>query len=1097
MKEKKERKRNSVNVWAVAVIIGAAVLIALFFVLRSIALNDADLDLKNTVDVSAVVASAFVLICMAGVLHFLYRERGLRRRAAKEQEKAVQKESERALYLPEDTDAVLYEHDLSADELLNVSGKRSLLDYESNASGFNERVQRFLRFAVHPDFRKEFSMLMNRERLLACFYEGKSEESLDFIFVGGGGVLRWLRLSVALARPKETGSVTAYILFEDIDKEKRKELELKEKSVRDTLTGVLDRFECFERIGLLIKTTAKSSGHALCVVSVTNLRVINETLGTGVGDELLSDIANCLKAVARKDDIIGRIGGNKFCLLLRDFDFKAAIDKKLTQLFELAEKKPYGEHTARLCAGIALFPADGETVDELFTRAETALRFTYSFTEDRFRYYDAAMRDESAERALALEGNAEQRRAKKTMLIVDDSELSRELLTEMFKNDFEIVTADTGIGALDVIESRGSGLSIVLLDVMMNDISGLDVLSRMGESVELSTIPVIIISAGEEEEFSTTAIRYGALDFVQKPIDPETVKLKVKNAVIKSENDKLRIQNSYLALQGEEENKYRNVLLSTGTIVCEVDWANRLFSYDFLASERLSGKYDERPLWEIFDTDGVSSAADAEHLRDIITSVAENPENRSAQFDITLLCADGHKRWYRATITRGSGFNRKLYITLNDVNEEVISNIELRRIAEYDTVTGLFNRSGFSRRAAALINAAPENSYVIGYLDIDKFKFYNDVYGFERGNEVLCYVADKLGEYVKRRGVCSRLSADCFALCMPNGKKNIEGLIKFYNDTKSLEKESGTITASFGFYVVDDKELSVDVMIDRAAMAQKKVKGNIHKIYDFYDDDIREKLLRERDITNIMNRALENGEFCFYLQPQYSLESNAIVGAEALARWRSEARGIVPPGMFVPIFEKNGFIIKLDVFIWEAVCKQIREWLDRGIKVPHLSVNISRYDIMNMDVCAAFLAFTKKYNVPTELLRLEITESAYSDDPGLIIDCVKTLQAHGFTVEMDDFGSGYSSLNVLKDVDFNVVKLDMQFLAGEEDEKKKSILSSVIKMAKNLGLGIIAEGVETPEQAQYLKSMGCDVAQGYLFARPMTVEDFEKLITEN
>ncbi len=152
---------------------------------------------------------------------------------------------------------------------------------------------------------------------------------------------------------------------------------------------------------------------------------------------------------------------------------------------------------------------------------------------------------------------------------------------------------------------------------------------------------------------------------------------------------------------------------------------------------------------------------------------------------------------------------------------------------------------------------------------------------------------------------------------------------------------------------------------------------------------------------------------------------------------------------------------------------------------------------MNMDVCAAFLAFTKKYNVPTELLRLEITESAYSDDPGLIIDCVKTLQAHGFTVEMDDFGSGYSSLNVLKDVDFNVVKLDMQFLAGEEDEKKKSILSSVIKMAKNLGLGIIAEGVETPEQAQYLKSMGCDVAQGYLFARPMTVEDFEKLITEN
>ncbi len=1091
MRDKKERKKhNSANVWAIAVILAAAALIALFFVIREAALNKADFNLKNTVDVCAVAASVFVVVSMVGVLHFLRRERLLRENVSKD---AEHKENSRAILLPEGADAVLYEHDLSADKLLNVSGNSELLGYETSAVCFNERTEEFLRFAVHPDFRAAFSKLLNRERLLASYYEGKSEESLDFISVGGAGVLRWLRLSVALARPKGKGSVTAYLLFEDIDKNKRMELEQKEKSVRDTLTGVLDRFECFERINSIIGSTAKGGGHALCVVTVTNLRSVNEALGNVAGDGLLSDVASCLKAVARKDDIIGRIGGNKFCLLLRDFDFKAAINKKLVQFFELAEKKRYGMHTARLCAGITLFPDDGETADELFSRAEAALRFTCTYTDDRYRYYDAAMRDEATERTKALDGGSTQKRAKKTMLIVDDSELSRELLSEMFKNDFEIITAETGIGALDVIESRGSGIAIVLLDVMMNDISGLDVLSRMGESVELSTIPVIIISAGEEEEFSTMAIRYGALDFVRKPIDPETVKLKVKNAVIKSENDKLRIQNSYLALQGEEENKYRNVLLSTGTIVCEVDWANRLFSYDFLASERLSGSYDGRALWEIFKEDGVSSAADAEHLREVIASVAENAENRFAQFDITLLCADGNNRWYRATVSRGSGADRKLYITLNDVNDEVISNIELRRIAEYDTVTGLFNRSGFSRRASALIKSAAENSYVIGYFDIDKFKFYNDVYGFEHGNEVLCYVAQKLGEYIKRRGVCSRLSADCFAICMPNGKKNIEGLIKCYNESKSFDK-GGTITASFGFYVVDDKELSVDAMIDRAAMAQKKVKGNIHKIYDFYDDDIREKLLRERDITNIMTQALENGEFCFYLQPQYRLEDNAVVGAEALARWRSEARGVIPPGMFVPIFEKNGFIIKLDVFIWEAVCKQIREWLDKGIKAPHLSVNISRYDIMNMDVCAAFLAFTKKYQIPTELLRLEITESAYSDDPGLIIDCVKTLQAHGFIVEMDDFGSGYSSLNVLKDVDFNVVKLDMQFLAGEEDEKKKSILSSVIKMAKNLGLEIIAEGVETWEQASYLKSMGCDIAQGYLFARPMPPEDFEKLI---
>jgi len=299
----------------------------------------------------------------------------------------------------------------------------------------------------------------------------------------------------------------------------------------------------------------------------------------------------------------------------------------------------------------------------------------------------------------------------------------------------------------------------------------------------------------------------------------------------------------------------------------------------------------------------------------------------------------------------------------------------------------------------------------------------------------------------------------------------------------------------YGIYLVEDLSYNVSEMYEYANQASKSCKEEFNlQNYAFYDSKMSDDIIKEQRIVNNMRSALAGEEFAIYLQPKYELQSNALAGAEVLVRWIDPKRGMISPGDFIPIFERNGFIMKLDLYIWEKSCQLIRKWLDEGRKVLPISVNISRVSLYNPRLVEVLCGLVDKYNIPPELFQLELTESAYTTNQNSIQNMMTTLQEKGFIVLMDDFGSGYSSLNILKDIKVDVLKIDMRFLSDTEEEaRSENILAAVVRMAKWLNLPVIAEGVERKEQVLFLKSIGCEYVQGYYFAKPMPVTEYEEL----
>ncbi|MDX5679651.1 EAL domain-containing protein, partial [Clostridioides difficile] len=285
-----------------------------------------------------------------------------------------------------------------------------------------------------------------------------------------------------------------------------------------------------------------------------------------------------------------------------------------------------------------------------------------------------------------------------------------------------------------------------------------------------------------------------------------------------------------------------------------------------------------------------------------------------------------------------------------------------------------------------------------------------------------------------------------------------------------------------------------NTIMDRANTARKTIKGGHKNSFAFYDKEMHKKILKEKEIENSMVDALNNGEFIVYFQPKYSLSDYQIIGAEALVRWDNPQKGLIPPIEFIPVFERNGFIVNIDFYVFEEVCKKIREWMDEGQKVVPISVNLSRMHFVNSNFIEEFKLIVDKYKIPTRLIELELTETAVLDNIEGLLDTMNNLKEKGFVISMDDFGTGYSSLNLLKELPVDILKLDRAFFTEkDESNNEKIVISNVIKMAKELKMKVISEGVETISQVEFLKQIGCDMVQGYLFSKPMPVKEFEKI----
>lgn len=414
-----------------------------------------------------------------------------------------------------------------------------------------------------------------------------------------------------------------------------------------------------------------------------------------------------------------------------------------------------------------------------------------------------------------------------------------------------------------------------------------------------------------------------------------------------------------------------------------------------------------------------------------------------------------------------------------------------------DALTGLLNASGFYRCVRRLLDENPGRTFILVYGDLDRFKVFNDLYGAEAGDGLLAAVGSMLVDVLPQDSAAARLRADHFIACVPEEAFDADRFLDGLNRWFSAYPVDFTFFVRLGIYVIDDPSLDTARMSDRALIALREAKKSVGaSTCVYYNDRLRDMLIKEQEMAGEMASALERGEFVAYFQPQFSYATGAIAGAEVLARWEHPTKGLVNPAEFIPVFERTGLIAQLDYYLWEEACKVLRQWLDDEDmeSVPGLSVNISRVDIYRDDLCSYLGSLVEKYRIPADLLHLEITESAYMEAPRQLIGVVDALRSAGFAVAMDDFGSGYSSLNTLNDVPVDILKLDLGFLDASNETRGGIILASIVRMARWLDLPVIAEGVETCQQAEYLASIGCDVMQGYLFARPVDRRSFESML---
>ena len=436
----------------------------------------------------------------------------------------------------------------------------------------------------------------------------------------------------------------------------------------------------------------------------------------------------------------------------------------------------------------------------------------------------------------------------------------------------------------------------------------------------------------------------------------------------------------------------------------------------------------------------------------------------------------------------------KANVLLKETLEEMRRAENTIEILKRDPVTNLLTEKIFYERAQVMLEENLGQAFDIIAVDIERFKIINDAFGTAAGNQLLSDLSVCLLDIrVDEKSLFARIRADLFAVLVPREEGVYGRLEHSLNCFLKNYPLPMRLTVKIGVYQIEERDIPVERMCDRAFIAAGSIKGMYAEKIVFYNNAMREKMLFEQKILDTMVEALEQGQFQIHLQPKVRVNTEEVVGAEALVRWEHPELGLLSPADFLPVFERNGFIYSLNLYVWHKVCSAMQRWRQMGGADIPVAVNVSRMDIYHGDLPSLFTELVKDYGLEPKNLHLEITESAYISDSRQLLLVVEQLRKTGFVVEMDDFGSGYSSLNMLSELPVDVLKLDLKFLrTGTDAGRRHRIMQAVIDLAHTLHLLVIAEGVETKEESLLLEEMGCQYAQGYYYGRPVPENEFEK-----
>lgn len=432
---------------------------------------------------------------------------------------------------------------------------------------------------------------------------------------------------------------------------------------------------------------------------------------------------------------------------------------------------------------------------------------------------------------------------------------------------------------------------------------------------------------------------------------------------------------------------------------------------------------------------------------------------------------------------------------IRNVTESIENYRKMVRRANFDELTGIYNEAHFHETAGQMIEDNPDKTFVMICTSVEKYRMFKELFGREKSEEYLIRTAEALKIGLVDFPLCryGKVGESDFYLIMPKEMFEPQDLFDQIDSITAIYNTNNfNLKVKVGVYEIAEPSLNMSSICNKALMACDTIKGDYRKRILWFDENVqKESMLRERYNAEL-TKAIEHGEIQIYLQPQVD-QNGKVIGAEALARWIHREDGLIPPARFIPFFETNGRITELDICIWKQACEKLKEWKEKGREDLHISVNISAKDLYALDIYEHYVSLIKEHGIAAKNLKLEITESAIISDLKQHVRLVERLQEAGFEVEMDDFGSAYSSFNMLKDICVDVLKIDMKFLGDTENqERSHAILRSIVNLARELNMKTIAEGVETVEQLEFLKNVGCDIYQGYYFSKPISVEDFEE-----
>ncbi len=541
----------------------------------------------------------------------------------------------------------------------------------------------------------------------------------------------------------------------------------------------------------------------------------------------------------------------------------------------------------------------------------------------------------------------------RTVLVIEDNELNREVLCEILSPYYRVIQAENGKQGLELLSQNRTRISLILLDIQMPVMNGYEFLDAIRDEPQFAQIPIIVTTSSASATDEIKCLDNGASDFVSKPYNTDVVLKRVESMI---------------------------------------------------------------------------------RLRE---------------------------------------------------NTAVINKVE------YDELTGVYSKEFFFMNAESVLEANPDTAYDMLCGDINAFQVINDRYGIRGGNALLICVADALKSQFRVDSVCGRVGTNTFAVLTPHRDRNdyVQVLDAIHQSIKASESPNAVIHIGIYPNVVHDSPAIA--LCDRAFLALEEIRHQYGNQIAEFSEQLRDQLIRRQMILDSVETALEEGQFSVYYQPKHSLAQNATGGAEALIRWNHPELGMISPGDFIPLCEKHGLITKLDYYVLDRVCRDLQGWLSAKAPVVPISLNFSRVDFNDPNLVQIIEQTAQKYGIPHNLLHPEVTESAYTEDTKQFLGAIEKLRALGFRVELDDFGSGYSSLTVLNDMEMDVLKLDMSLVRNLASRKQKLILKRIFCIAQDLGMETVAEGVETKEQSDELRKMGCTYAQGYYYAKPMRKAEFE------